>query len=221
MNTSRGPSFVARLLARLQRWADAGWSGSVVFGWGLLQGCIFPGLVDLFFIPLAVARPARAYRLALAAISGTVIGSVLLYFAGAEALDVVQGPLARLLGMSPERFAGTRATLAQYGGLAILASTMSPLSTKLTSIASGAAGVPFAEFVLFLTVGRSIRAFGIAWLIRNGGAEWIKRALGVPEKTVDEQSVRKQSVGESAGESVGEDERQSDRESGSQGEGSN
>jgi membrane protein YqaA with SNARE-associated domain len=198
---ARGPSFLERLLARLQRWADAGWSGTVVFGWGLAQGCIIPGLVDLFFIPLALARPAKAYRLAVVAIMGTVLGSVLLYVAGAEALDLVQGPLSRLLGMSPARFEDTRNTLAKYGGLAILASTMSPLSTKLTSIASGAAGVPFVEFLLFLTAGRSIRAFGIAWLIRNGGAEWMMRALGVPNRSAGEDE--RQSEGETRREREG------------------
>ena len=178
------PRFVERVLARLQTWADAGWSGSVVFGWGLLQGCIFPGLVDLFFLPLTIARPSKAYRLAVAAIAGTLIGSAALYFAGAQALDLLQGPLAKLLGMSPEKFADTRATLAAYGGWAILASTMSPLSTKLTSIASGAAGVPFPEFFLFLAAGRSVRAFGIAWVVRNGGAEWIRQALGIRQPAV-------------------------------------
>lgn len=201
MTDQRRPSFIERLLSRLQRWADAGWSGSVVFGWGFLQGCIIPGLVDLFFIPLAVARPAKAYHLALFAMVGTVLGSVLLYVGGSEALDLIQGPLARLLGMSPEKFESTRSAIAEYGGLAILASTMSPLSTKLTSIASGAAGVPFPEFLLFLASGRSIRAFGIAWLIRNGGAEWLKRALGVRER------------------SGGEEQRQANREAGSEGEG--
>jgi len=50
-----------RLHDRLQRWADAGWSSGVVFGWGLLQGVIVPGVADLFLLPLALARPEKAY----------------------------------------------------------------------------------------------------------------------------------------------------------------
>ena len=171
---------IARFHATLQRWADAGWSGSVVLGWGLLQGCIVPGLADLFFLPLAIARPSRAYRLALIATIGTLIGSVLLYIVGARALSVLAGPIADWAGASASHIEATRVTLAKYGGWAIFASTMTPLSTKLTSIASGAIGVPWPQFVGALFAGRLVRTFGFAWLVRHGGAQaverWVKAA---------------------------------------------
>ena len=166
------------MFARLTRWADAGWSGTVVFGWGLLQGCIFPGLADLLFLPLALARPQRAYVLALIATAGTLIGSVLLYMAGASALSVLQGPIAQSLGITPEHLEQYRSRLAEYGAWAIFASTMSPLSTKLTSIASGIAGVSFPSFVTALLAGRLIRTRGLAWLVRNGGATAVQRWIG-------------------------------------------
>ena len=168
-------SRIARVHATLQRWADAGWSGTVVLGWGLLQGCIFPGLADLFFLPLAIARPSRAYRLALLATLGTLVGSVLLYVVGARWLSVLQGPIADWAGVSAAHIEGTRATLAKYGGWAIFASTMTPLSTKLTSIASGAIGVPWPQFVVALFAGRLVRTFGFAWLVRHGGAQAVER----------------------------------------------
>jgi membrane protein YqaA with SNARE-associated domain len=166
---------LARLHAQLRRWADAGWSGSVVFGWGLLQGCIFPGLADLFFLPLAIARPASAYRLALIASAGTIAGSIVLYVLGAEALAWLQGPVATTFGISPEKFDATRATLSRWGAWAIFASTMSPLSTKWTSIASGAVGVPFAAFVGALAAGRLTRTFVLAYVVRHGGARAVER----------------------------------------------
>jgi len=178
------PSRMQRVFIRLQHWADAGWSGTVVFGWGLLQGCIFPGLADVFFLPLALARPQRAYILALIATSGTLIGSVLLYAAGASALSVLEGPVASWLGITREHLDQYRLTLGQYGAWAIFASTMSPLSTKLTSIASGIAGVPFASFVGALLAGRLARTLGLAWLVRNGGAAAVDRWIGRrPEAT--------------------------------------
>jgi membrane protein YqaA with SNARE-associated domain len=171
----------SRVLTRLQRWSDAGWSGSVVFGWGLLQGCVFPGLADLFFLPLAIAWPARAYTLALIATAGTLVGSVTLYVVGAEAQQLLEGPLAQWLGLTPAALDSYRARLAEYGGWAIFASTMSPLSTKLTSIASGAIGVPFAEFTAALLAGRLARTLAFAWLVRNGGAEAVARWVKVGE----------------------------------------
>jgi membrane protein YqaA with SNARE-associated domain len=168
----------ARLHARLQQWADAGSANSVVLGWGLLQGFIFPGLADLFFLPLALARPARAYTLALVATAGTMIGSVGLYWFGHEALSVLQGPLASFFDLSPATIERYRGTLAEWGGWAIFASTMSPLSTKLTSIASGIVGVPFVEFFLALAAGRLTRTMVFAWLVRHGGAQAVERWTG-------------------------------------------
>jgi membrane protein YqaA with SNARE-associated domain len=171
----RETTWLARTHARLEQWANAGWSNSVVFGWGLLQGGIVPGLADVFFVPLALARPVHAYRYALLATAGTLTGSVVLYGAGAQALQWLEGPVSRLLSLTPSSLDAYRATLSDYGGWAIFASTMSPLSTKLTSIASGAAGVPFLQFLLALTAGRLARTLGLAWLVRHGGADALAR----------------------------------------------
>lgn len=170
---------LARLHATLTRWADAGWSGSVVLGWGLLQGFALPGLADLFFLPLAIARPSRAYVLAIISSAGTIMGSIVLYFLGAQFLDWLQGPVAGLFDLSPARLGDIRSTLTEWGAWAIFASTMSPISTKLTSIASGAVGVPILKFVLALSAGRLTRTLGLAYLVRHGGASaverWVKR----------------------------------------------
>jgi membrane protein YqaA with SNARE-associated domain len=178
-------SLVQRLFARLQQWADAGWSGSVVLAWGLLQGCIFPGLADVFFLPLALARPQRAYGLALIATAGTLIGSVLLYVIGSSASSMLEQPLATWLGITAEHLAQYRTTLGQYGAWAIFASTMSPLSTKLTSIASGLAGVPWPAFVGALLAGRLVRTLGLAWLVRNGGAAAVQRWVKWPAASAE------------------------------------
>lgn len=176
------PALIPRLFARLQQWADAGWSGSVVMAWGLLQGCVFPGLADLFFLPLALARPRRAYVLALIATAGTLIGSVLLYVVGASAVSLLQQPLAEWMGITSAKLDGYRATLGRYGAWAIFASTMSPLSTKLTSIASGLAGVPWPSFVGALLAGRLVRTLGLAWLVRHGGADAVQKWVKWPEQ---------------------------------------
>lgn len=172
-----GANWFVRVHGTLQRWADAGWANSVVLGWGLAQGCVVPGLADVLFLPLALARPVHAYRYALLAATGTILGSVVLYVVGAEALHVLQGPLARMVGLTPATLDTYRDRLATYGAIAIFVSTLSPISTKLTSIASGAAGVAFGPFVLALSLGRLVRTLGLAWLVRHGGADTIMALL--------------------------------------------
>lgn len=175
------PSRAVRLYRTFERWANAGWANSVVFGWGLLQASFVPGLVDVLFLPLAIAKPQNAYKLALASAAGTVLGSIGLYWVGALALAQLSGPMANWLGVGASELAHMQQILDRYGWMAIFASTMSPLSTKLTSVASGAFNVPFAGFLAALAAGRLTRVLIFAYLVRNGGAKSVAKWLKVPE----------------------------------------
>lgn len=165
----------------MERWANAGWANSVVFGWGVLQATFVPGLVDVLFLPLAVAKPQHAYRLALVSAAGTIVGSVSLYWVGATALAQLSGPLATYVGVGANDLSHMHQLLDRYGWLPIFASTMSPLSTKLTSVASGAFNVPFLAFFAALSAGRLTRVLGFAYLIQHGGAKSVARWLKVPQ----------------------------------------
>ena len=175
------PTRAVRLFRTMERWANAGWANSVVFGWGILQATFVPGPVDILFVPFAIAKPQSAYRLALVAAAGTIIGSIALYWVGATALAQLSGPLANWLGVGANELTGMQQRLNKYGWLAIFASTVSPLSTKLISVASGAFDVPFVAFAAALSAGRLARVFIFAYLIRHGGAKSVARWLKVPQ----------------------------------------
>lgn len=171
-------SWSQRQFLRLERWANAGWANSLVFGWGLLQGAFVPGLIDVLFVPLAIARPSRAYRLALASAAGTILGSTALYWLGASSLAQLSGPMAGWLGVGPSELEQMHTLLNKYGWLAVFASTMSPLSTKLTSVASGAFHVPWWSFLAALSAGRILRVCLFAYVIQHGGAKRVAKWLG-------------------------------------------
>jgi membrane protein YqaA with SNARE-associated domain len=173
-------TLLQRVFLTLERWANAGWSNSVVFGWGLLQATCIPGFVDVFFVPLALARPSRAWQLAFASAAGTILGSVALYWIGQSALAELSGPVARWLGVGGAELDRMHTLLNRYGWLGIFASTMSPLSTKLTSVASGAFDVPWWSFVAALSLGRITRVSVLAYLVQHGGAASVARWLKVP-----------------------------------------
>lgn len=175
------PSRSVRVFRALERWADAGWANSVVFGWGVLQATFVPGLVDVLFLPLAIAKPQNAYRLALVSAAGTIGGSIALYWVGATALAQLSGWMSEWIGVGAGDLTSMQQILDRWGWLAIFASTMSPLSTKLTSVASGAFGVPFAGFAAALSAGRITRVLVFAYLVRHGGAERVAQWMRVPE----------------------------------------
>ncbi|MEP6833840.1 MAG: VTT domain-containing protein [Gemmatimonas sp.] len=179
--TGARPLRAVRVYRTIERWANAGWAKSVVFAWGVLQATCVPGFVDVFFLPLAIAKPKNAYKLALISAAGTISGSVGLFWIGSAALAQLSGPLAAWLGVGANEMTHMHQLLDRYGWLAIFASTMSPLSTKLTSVASGAFHVPFLAFTLALSAGRLARVLIFAYLVRHGGATAVARWLKVPQ----------------------------------------
>ncbi len=82
--------------------------------------------------------------------------------------------LAGFLRYSPGILLEYRTRLARLAGWGIFVSTLSFLSTKLTSIASGAAEVPFGPFITELLAERFARTICLAWLVRrHGGASGV------------------------------------------------
>jgi len=158
------------------RWAESGWSRSAVAGWGVLHGSVVPGPSDALLIPLGLADAKRAFSLALWATIGSVIGAHLAYLLGAHAFDSFAEPLLTWFGVSEARFASSRALFERRGWMLVALSATSPLSTKMICTAAGAFGVPFPEFTIAITVGRGVRFFAIATLLRFAGP-WVQRWL--------------------------------------------
>jgi membrane protein YqaA with SNARE-associated domain len=171
------------LLARLHRWAESGHAGSAVCTWNALQGSVVPGPSEALLIPLGVADPPRAPRLALWAALGATAGGLIAYAIGLYAFDSVGRPLVSLLGVSDARWASLEGLFRRHGAMLVLLSTMSPLSTKFVCIGAGTFGVPFAPFVLALGAGRLGRFGLVGLLLRFAGARvlgWLERRIGRP-----------------------------------------
>ena len=152
------------LVARLHRWAESGSAGSAVCTWNCLQGSVVPGPSEALFLPLGLADPRRALRLATWAAAGAVAGGLIAYAIGAFAFESVGRPLLSLFGMRPARWDQLAGLFHRRGAMLVLLSTVSPLSTKLVCIGAGAFGVPFWAYLPALVVGR-VGRFGVLGLI--------------------------------------------------------
>lgn len=166
------------LIARLHRWAESGHAGSAVCTWNALQGSVVPGPSEALFLPLGLADPRRALRLAAWASLGATAGGLIAYLIGAFAFESVGRPLVELFGVSAERWASLEGLFLRRGAMIVLLSTMSPLSTKLVCIGSGAFGVPFAPFALALVLGRGARFLVLGLVVRFAG----ERLVGALER---------------------------------------
>ncbi len=195
--------WLQRLFDRLRDFAERGWSGTAVFTYGVLQNFVVPGLADALFLPLALAQPKRAYRLAFAALAGTLVGATLLFWFGERALGLLADSLGGWTGVSAEGLARVESLLAQYGWLLVLGSTFSPLSTKLLALSAGTFGMPYAVFIGALGAGRMTRVLLFAWAIRRFGARAVREALGLrAEPDADEPAAAEPAAVEPAPEDI-------------------
>ena len=167
---------LSRVIRALHRWAESGWSGTATATWELLQGSVVPGPSGAVFAPLAVADPPEAPRLAIWGTVGSIIGGCIAYLIGVTAFDGFGHTILSMLGVSQATLASSQAMFERHGWLLVFTSTISPLSTKIVSIAAGGFGLPFMSFFPALVVGRAIRFAVLTVLLRFAG-ERLQRRL--------------------------------------------
>ena len=120
------------------------------------ESSFFPIPPDVMLIPLLLARPATAWRYAAVCTIASVAGGVLGYWIGYAVFDQLAQPIIAFYGYS-QKFAAFQALYQEYGLWLILAKGLTPIPYKIVTIASGLAGVPFASFMAYSAITRSLR----------------------------------------------------------------
>jgi membrane protein YqaA with SNARE-associated domain len=145
------------------------------------ESSFFPVPPDVMLIPMAMARPDRAWSYAAVCTLTSVAGGVLGYFIGAVLYDTVGQWLIQFyhLGNGVDAF---RAAYAKYGALIILLKGLTPIPYKIVTIASGFAGYNLGLFILFSVITRGMRFYVEAFLLNRYGARArliIEKRLGL------------------------------------------
>ncbi len=165
----------ARTMALASSPAAVWWLALIAFA----ESSFFPIPPDAMLIPMALARPDRAWRFALICTVGSVVGGALGYFIGYAVFDQLARPLIAFYGYGA-RFAAFQAMYAQYGLWIILIKGLTPIPYKIVTIASGAAHFDFALFMMASAATRGARFFLVATLLRffgNPVRDFIERRL--------------------------------------------
>ena len=165
----------ARTLALASSPRALGWLAAVAFA----ESSFFPIPPDALLIPMALARPDRAWRFALVCTIASVVGGALGYFIGYELFDQLARPVIAFYGYGA-RFDAFQATYAQYGLWIILLKGLTPLPFKIVTIASGAAHFDFTVFMAASVVTRGARFFLVATMLHffgNSVRVFIERRL--------------------------------------------
>jgi membrane protein YqaA with SNARE-associated domain len=145
------------------------------------EASFFPIPPDVLLIPMALARPDRAWRYATICTIASVIGGAFGYLIGYELFEQLAKPLLHVYGYDAA-YANFKQTFAQWGLWVILIKGLTPIPYKIVTIASGAAAFNFPLFMAASLVTRGGRFLLVATLLRFFGDHvrvFIERRLGL------------------------------------------
>ena len=148
-----------------------------------VESSVFLVPADVLYLPMALARPDRAYRYALVATVASVLGGIAGWLLGHFAYDAVARPVLEFYGKLDE-FEALRQNSGT--GLVLLLLVTSGLAhlppIKVVTILSGLIGVNIWVFIISAIVARGARFFFLAWLLRRYGEpirHFVEERLGL------------------------------------------
>ncbi|HEX3217835.1 MAG TPA: YqaA family protein [Aestuariivirgaceae bacterium] len=175
------------MLKRLYDWtlslaarpSAALWLAVIAF----VESSVFLVPADVLFVPMALARPARAIRYALTATVASTLGGVAGYFIGLYGYQAVARPILEFYGKL-DSFEHLRACAGRETTMVMLVTSglahLPPI--KVVTILAGVIDVGLVFFVVACLLARGARFLALALLIRRYGDPirlWIEQRLGL------------------------------------------
>jgi membrane protein YqaA with SNARE-associated domain len=152
-----------------------------LFAIAFAEASFFPLPPDALLIPMALARPQKAFRFAAITTLGSVLGGALGYAIGYMLFAKLAQPIIHLYHYEAA-FTKFQSGFAHYGVAIILLKGLTPIPYKIVTIAAGAAAFSFPAFMAASLVTRGGRFFLEAVLLRKFGTparDFIEERLGL------------------------------------------
>ena len=146
-----------------------------------VESSVFPIPPDILLIPMVLARPDRAFRIAAVCTVASVLGGLAGYALGAFLLEEIGKPVLDFYGKL-DQFAVMATRFNDYGAWAVLFAGVTPFPYKVITIFSGATSLDVLVFTVSSILARGLRFFLVAWLLWRFGAPikaFIEQRLGL------------------------------------------
>ena len=143
------------------------------------ESSFFPIPPDILLIPMILARPRDAFRLAAYCTLASVIGGLVGYAIGYFLFDTIGRPILEFYH-AMDRYDALKAGFDQWGTWIIILKGMTPIPYKLVTIASGVAHFDLAAFIGASIISRSLRFFLVAvllWWFGDAARRFIEKRL--------------------------------------------
>ena len=144
------------------------------------ESSFFPIPPDIMLIPMILATPKQAWKIAGVCTVASVIGAYLGYIIGFYFFQLIAEPLLNFYGYL-EKFNKFKQLYTEYGAWIVFGAGITPFPYKIITIASGVVHLNLVVFTLASVVARGLRFFVIAWLLKAYGEKmrlFIEKNLG-------------------------------------------
>ena len=144
------------------------------------ESSFFPIPPDVMIIPMVLATPQKAWRIAGLATFASVIGGYFGYIIGSCFFDLIAKPLLEMYN-ALNQFKEFENYYHLYGAWIVFGAGITPFPYKIITIASGVVHLFLFIFTIASILARGIRFFLVAWLLKKYGAPmkvFIEKNLG-------------------------------------------
>lgn len=159
---------VRRLYDWVLSWSESPFGGWALFFIAFAESSFFPIPPDILLVALAVGSHKRAFRFALIATVGSVLGGMLGYLIGWQFMAFIGDHIITFFGFA-DKFARVESLYNTWDAWVVFIAGFTPIPYKVFTIAAGLFHINFPIFVLASAMGRAGRFFLVAGLIYYRG----------------------------------------------------
>ncbi len=145
-----------------------------------VESSFFPIPPDIMLIPMILATPKQAWKIAGVCTVASVIGAYLGYIIGFYFFQLIAEPLLNFYGYL-DKFNEFKNLYNEYGAWIVFGAGITPFPYKIITIASGVVHLNLVVFTIASVIARGLRFFLIAWLLYAYGEKmrtFIEKNLG-------------------------------------------
>ncbi|PCI45302.1 MAG: cytochrome B [Alphaproteobacteria bacterium] len=153
----------------------------ILAAFSFAESSFFPIPPDVLLIPMVLAAPTRAWRIALICSVASVFGGIFGYYIGYALFETVGQPIIDFYAMQ-EKFVWFQARYNEYGAWIVGAAGFTPIPYKVFTIASGLTQLDLTTFIVASVLSRTARFFLVAALLKKYGTpirNFIEKRLGL------------------------------------------
>lgn len=156
------------------RWAEHKLAPKMLAVLTFAESVFFPIPPDVLLAPMVLAKPDKAWSFAALTTTASVLGGAVGYALGYFMFEPWIQPMITELGYQA-RFDKVMTWFTEWGVWVVFLAGFTPIPYKLFTVTAGLLQMAFLPFMLVSAVGRGMRFFLVAGLIKLGGDSMEKK----------------------------------------------